>query len=401
MSKSPHTRGAQFPGMIRRGRLVPHALVLVIAAAAAMLLATPMGSSAKSASELQQDISRKRAKEGALTGDIQTLSEKVRGLRGRVGVLEKKQSSIEGALNQQIARQQRVARALQVSQKRLVSLKRRLKRSKAVLAARIVAVYKAGDPTILTVVLESNGFAEMVERTTYLREIAKQDHRIISAVVGLKGQTKRETVKLAGLESEATRLVASTRERRDQVATSKNVLAEKRDGLSMAVRGRKSVLARVSKSRRDDEDALKAMNRSSAAVQDVLSTAPGPIKRGTGRFIYPINGQFVSPFGMRWGRLHAGIDLAAPAGTPIRAADGGTVRYAGWMDGYGNYTCVQHTGSLSTCYAHQSSIGVSVGQSVKQGAVIGKVGNTGNSFGNHVHFEVRVNGNPVDPMGYL
>lgn len=387
--------------MNRRGKVVPHALVLVITAAAAVLLATPMGSSAKSASELQQDISRKRAREGALAGDIRTLSEKVRGLRGRVGALEKKQSSIEGDLNQQIARQQKVARALDVSRTRLASLRRRLKRSKEVLAARIVAVYKAGDPTILTVVLESKGFAEMVERATYIREVAKQDRRIINAVVNLKVQTKWETVKLSGLKSEATRLVASTRQRRDQVAASKDVLAEERDGLSVAVSSRKSVLARVSKSRRDDESALKAMNRSSAAVQDVLSSAPGPIKRGTGRFIYPINGQFVSPFGMRWGRLHAGIDLAAPGGTPIRAADGGTVRYAGWMDGYGNYTCVQHTSVISTCYAHQSSIGVSVGQSVRQAQVIGKVGNTGHSFGNHLHFEVRLNGTPVDPMGYL
>lgn len=114
-----------------------------------------------------------------------------------------------------------------------------------------------------------------------------------------------------------------------------------------------------------------------------------------------MNGAFTSPFGQRWGRLHAGIDIAAPAGTPIRAADSGQVMIAGWMGGYGNYTCVQHTSSLSTCYAHQSSIGVSVGQGVRQSQVIGTVGNTGNSFGDHLHFEVRVGGSPVDPMGYL
>jgi murein DD-endopeptidase MepM/ murein hydrolase activator NlpD len=111
-----------------------------------------------------------------------------------------------------------------------------------------------------------------------------------------------------------------------------------------------------------------------------------------------------SPFGPRWGRLHAGIDIPAPDGTPIRAADSGTVALlqgVGASGGYGNYTCVQHTTTMSSCYAHQSRLGTTLGASVRQGQVIGYVGNTGNSFGAHLHFEVRINGTPVDPMGYL
>jgi murein DD-endopeptidase MepM/ murein hydrolase activator NlpD len=99
--------------------------------------------------------------------------------------------------------------------------------------------------------------------------------------------------------------------------------------------------------------------------------------------------------------MHEGIDIAVPAGTPIRAAKSGSVALAGLNGGYGNYTCIDHGGGLSTCYAHQSSIGVSVGQSVSQGDVIGSVGCTGHCFGDHLHFEVRVNGSAVDPLGYL
>jgi len=95
------------------------------------------------------------------------------------------------------------------------------------------------------------------------------------------------------------------------------------------------------------------------------------------------------------------MDIAAPTGTPIRAADGGRVAIAGWVGGYGNYTCIQHTGSLSTCYGHQSAIRVSVGQQVSKGQVIGAVGSTGHSTGPHLHFEVRVNGSAVDPLLYL
>ena len=127
----------------------------------------------------------------------------------------------------------------------------------------------------------------------------------------------------------------------------------------------------------------------------------GPIGGGSGDFIRPTNGQFTSPFGQRWGRLHAGIDLADPTGSPIRAAAAGQVILMGPTGGYGNYTCINHGKSISTCYAHQSRFGTKRGAMVEQGEVIGYVGNTGHSFGAHLHFEVRVNGRPVDPMDYL
>ena len=104
---------------------------------------------------------------------------------------------------------------------------------------------------------------------------------------------------------------------------------------------------------------------------------------------------------MRWGRMHEGIDIGVPYGTPIHAAAAGTVIYAGWGDGYGNLTVIDHGNSLATAYGHQSSIAVGLGQSVTQGQVIGYVGCTGYCFGAHLHFEVRVNGEPVNPLAYL
>ena len=112
----------------------------------------------------------------------------------------------------------------------------------------------------------------------------------------------------------------------------------------------------------------------------------------------PITGVFGE---QRPGHIHSGVDIAVPEGTPIRAADSGTVALMGWVGGYGNYTCIQHTASMSTCYGHQSRFATSQGASVSQGQVIGYSGNTGNSTGPHLHFEVRINGSPVDPMGYL
>lgn len=148
---------------------------------------------------------------------------------------------------------------------------------------------------------------------------------------------------------------------------------------------------------------LAGMQRSQKRVETLLASGRYPVRYGSGRVNWPLPGYrtISSPFGMRWGRLHAGIDIPAPVGTPIRAADAGTVILAGWTGGYGNYTCVQHTKTLSTCYGHQSRLLVRAGQDVQAGETIGLTGNTGSSTGPHLHFETRVGGQPLDPMGFL
>ena len=156
------------------------------------------------------------------------------------------------------------------------------------------------------------------------------------------------------------------------------------------------------KSLRHDLEDLRALQAADRKVRRLLSVrGAGPIVRGSGDLILPVNGGIVSPFGQRWGRLHAGVDMASPTGTPIRAAQTGRVVIAGVVSGYGNYTCIQHTRSFVTCYAHQSRFMTRRGATVRQGQVIGLVGCTGHCFGPHLHFETRVNGRPVDPQGYL
>jgi murein DD-endopeptidase MepM/ murein hydrolase activator NlpD len=130
-------------------------------------------------------------------------------------------------------------------------------------------------------------------------------------------------------------------------------------------------------------------------------SAPSDTTPSAAGFIWPVNGPVTSGFGMRWGRMHEGIDIGVGYGTPIHAAASGRVVYAGWMSGYGNLVAIDHGRGISTAYGHQSSIAVAVGQIVSQGETIGYVGCTGHCFGPHLHFEVRINGAPVDPLGYL
>jgi murein DD-endopeptidase MepM/ murein hydrolase activator NlpD len=117
--------------------------------------------------------------------------------------------------------------------------------------------------------------------------------------------------------------------------------------------------------------------------------------------VWPCDGVVVSGFGMRWGRLHEGIDIGCAYGTPNRAAAAGTVIHSGWLGGYGNLVVVDHGNGLSTAYAHASALLVGVGQTVSQGETVSLVGSTGNSSGPHLHFEVRVDGVAVDPLFYL
>jgi murein DD-endopeptidase MepM/ murein hydrolase activator NlpD len=184
----------------------------------------------------------------------------------------------------------------------------------------------------------------------------------------------------------------------------RDALVAQRDALAAARANRQSVLSDVRSSRADAQEDLEDLRAESAALAaQIRNSTGGSTGSGTpsaSGFIWPVNGVVTSGFGWRWGRMHEGIDIAAPSGTSIRAAAAGTVIFAGWMGGYGNLVIIDHGNGLATAYGHQSAIYVGAG-SVAQGTVIGAVGSTGNSTGPHLHFEVRVNGAAVDPLGYL
>jgi murein DD-endopeptidase MepM/ murein hydrolase activator NlpD len=267
-------------------------------------------------------------------------------------------------------------------------------------------MYKADRPDVLSVVLNADGFADLLSRGEFISRIADADRKIVLAVRRAKADATATAARLDRLERRQQRLTTIVLARRNQVAMIKQELIGTKVGFEKTKDGKARALASVRQDRQSLEKHVEGLEAEQAKVQARIasvsgSRSAGPIKRGTGRLIWPANGPVSSPFGMRWGRLHAGIDVPLSVGTPLRAADGGRVLIAGFTGGYGNYTCIQHSGSLSTCYAHQTSIGVSVGSTVSQGQVIGQSGNTGNSTGPHLHFEVRVNGSPVDPMGYL
>jgi murein DD-endopeptidase MepM/ murein hydrolase activator NlpD len=195
-----------------------------------------------------------------------------------------------------------------------------------------------------------------------------------------------------------------------QVREVRDELAATRDHVAGARGERQSSLDSLSaeeQAERSEAEALHAVSaelaekiRAAEASAVTASVGQGGTPSAAG-LIWPVNGPVTSPFGMRWGRMHEGIDIGVGYGTPIHAAAAGVVVWAGWLGGYGNLVVIDHGNGLSTAYGHQEQVAVSYGQHVDQGQVVGYVGCTGHCFGPHVHFEVRINGSPVDPLGYL
>jgi murein DD-endopeptidase MepM/ murein hydrolase activator NlpD len=383
--------------------------LLPIALAIVLFLVLPLpGLSAPLSSRIEQkrdQIERHKAKEGVLTTTIQRFSTRINALEGEISATERRLSRVQSSLDQQKEKLLEVRNRLEEARDRLERLRSELATARRVLAARLVEIYKADSPDALTVILEADGFGDLLERAEFLDRISDQDRQITDRVRGLRDTAKDQAVQLADLEEEEQLAAERILRERDQVAAVEQQLVSSRDQLASVRADKRGALSSVQSSRHELEGDLAALEKEQARVQAALQgagqTFDGPVRQGSGTFVWPVSGPVVSGFGMRWGRLHAGIDIAVPSGTAIHAADSGSVVLMGWVGGYGNYTCIQHTSSLSTCYAHQSAFGTSNGASVSKGQVIGYVGCTGHCFGDHLHFEVRVGGAPVDPMGYL
>jgi murein DD-endopeptidase MepM/ murein hydrolase activator NlpD len=354
----------------------------------------------------RQKIAEARQKEGVLTTTISRYSRRISRLQGEVAGLRNREDRVQRQLDVREAQLRRARTQLRRERVRLRLLRLKLRRSIEVLADRLVAIYKSDDPDIVTVILQSNGFEDLLERSDYLQRIGDHDNQVVARVRTLRNEARVAVSRLGRLERRVHDARDAIAAKRRELYRARSTLEMRQGALSSARGSKQSALAGIREHRHELEGQLRV---DEARVQRTLGAAPspnlnlpaGPIRGGSSGMIWPVNGPVVSGFGMRWGRLHAGIDIASPSGTPIRAARSGIVALASPMSGYGNYVCINHGAGISTCYAHLSSYGTSSGASISQGGIVGAVGCTGHCFGPHLHFEVRVNGSPTDPMGYL
>jgi murein DD-endopeptidase MepM/ murein hydrolase activator NlpD len=359
----------------------------------------------------RQKIGRKRGTERVLTTQISAYNARIRKLQGTITTLQTRQQRVQVDLDRRRSELENLRTDLRAERARLVRLRARLNETRRLLRVRLLEIYKAQPPDIVTVVLNSDGFTDLLERGEFIKRISEQDEKIVTIVRDAKADSIAGEKRLDKLERRQRLVTSIVQQRRDEIADVKMELIGTRVGYTRTKNGKAAALSSVRDDRKELEDHVDSLQAASGKIAGELAALQGqyagdlPIKRGNGSMIWPVNGPITGSFGeQRPGHMHAGIDISAGEGTPIHAAEAGRVvlmQGIGASGGYGNFTCIQHTTTMSTCYAHQSSFGTSVGATVSQGQIIGAVGNTGHSFGAHLHFEVRIGGSPVNPLGYL
>jgi murein DD-endopeptidase MepM/ murein hydrolase activator NlpD len=385
------------------------AFVLLLAAPAAGGLHDRKHELDHRADTLRSRAEAARAREASLSAEIASISQRIQSLESEVGDV----SSRLAALEEDLALYQRKLEALKelyrLQSERLAFLRDQYALGVERLSARLVAIYEGEDPSTLDVLMRAESFSNVIEQLDYVESIAAQDRGIVKNVAGardhmrdLRARTGRTKERVAAVTRAVAIRAAQQRAARDRLLAAQRGLtsarSSKRQGLVDARKEQKQFLSEAAALEAESANLAAQIRAAQATPTYSTSAASTPSASG---FVWPVSGPVVSPFGMRWGRLHAGIDIAAPYGTPVAAAAAGVVITSGWMGGYGNLVIIDHGGGVATAYAHESSLAVGSGQQVAQGQTIGYVGCTGHCFGNHVHFEVRVNGSPVDPLGYL
>lgn len=399
-----------FRRLTRRSVALPAALLVL------GLLAIPAA-----AEPSLQEIQEKKARAAELAAQAEargdTLADRVSTLDAQRASAEAKVTALEGELDQLDQRIEDKQKQLTEAQKRMAVLTSELQQVLADLGARTdvfvdraVAAYKAGPTAYVEGVLSSGSFNDLVDRYEYYQAALDADSALMDDI-----ETLRNGVEMRRTEVE---------ERQEEISDAKLALLKDRAAVEVIhkersailaereriVEAKESLLAEVRGKQAHYEEIVAQLEQDAAEYRALLASqgsSSGPFPTGGGQLLWPAAGPLTSGYGYRthpiFGdtRLHTGIDIGAAYGAPVIASDGGTVIFAGVMSGYGNAIVVDHGNGLATTYNHLSSFVVTSGQGVTRGSQIGAVGCTGYCTGPHLHFEVRIDGNPVDPMPYL
>ena len=423
---APWRRNTLLQQPAKLARLAAAGLVIaaLLAAPPAAVLLTSGTAQAASSGDLSSKLKNVRSELEEIRANLKKAKNARKAAQGDIAALDKSIDAAEEALRAAEAEHDEAADKLATikeqldqvvtdldsKQEELAQTELDLQEEQQIYNERVVNVYKSGGSVvILAALFETTSVADVVTRIDLLSTVVEQDNDLLAQIKDLKALVQTQK---AALDDERARVVVLEQ---DQAATTEllQAVAEERqatlDELEAARAAKKKVLAAAEKEvaawNRQEDELLAESDRIAELLRK--ANAAKTTKPGSGVLAWPVVGAVTSGFGYRIHpifnvrKLHTGIDIDADMGDPIKAAAGGTVVSAGWRGGYGKCVVITHGGGLATLYGHQSEILVSVGETVKRGEVIGKVGSTGYSTGPHLHFEVRVNGSPVDPLGYL
>lgn len=347
--------------------------------------------------DIQGQIDESRNEQASWQEVIEEVSIKLKAIQAdldaanaRLTAIQKEQADTNRKIQETVA-------AIQEAQNRL-------QQRQQILNKRVRSIYIHGQLSYLEVILGSKSFSDFANRLELLRRIIHSDYDLILDIQNQKAQIEAKKAQLEADKAHLDVLAAEAQKEQDAIAAKK---AEQQRVLERA-RANKSAAEQLEKDLIDRSKQVQSLIQERLRQRETASSGSDEsYTQGSGVMSWPCNGVITSPYGYRVHPIfgttiyHSGMDIGVDYGTPIHAADSGTVIYSGWISGYGNAVIIDHGGGVQTLYGHNQSLNVSEGESVAKGSVIAYAGSTGNSTGPHCHFEVRVNGEPADPMAYL
>mgnify|MGYP000874086784 FL=1 len=359
---------------------------------------------------IQQQVNQQNAAKadaetviGSVSEQLRQIEEQLRQATAELGTIKEQRVAVENDIT--------------LNERQLAEAQKRLEGRESVFYKRVRDIYINGRLSYLDVVIGAKDFSDFANRLEVLKRIIDSDITLINEIKKERAEIEAHKQKLEADRAKLVELEKAALAKQAEIEQKKaerNVVLQKaqndRATAMQAIEELNASSAQVSAMLKERQAARAAAAAAAAAATAQSSGGQGASDnwvQGTGQLGWPVSGEITSPYGYRvhpiWGTTiyHSGIDIGVDEGTPVHAADGGVVVWSGWMGGYGYAVVIDHGNGLSTLYGHNSELAVDEGQSVAKGQVISYAGSTGNSTGPHVHFEVRANGDPVDPMGYL
>jgi murein DD-endopeptidase MepM/ murein hydrolase activator NlpD len=393
--------------LLRPSLLVALALLaLAPTAALAGVLEDRLADTRSEAQQTRRELAVVDRRQQAVVRQVTRLNRRIAALERPLRQLEAQVDGLEFQIERREQKIEELKRERVRQLKEIQRLNEELDAAQELLAVRVVTAYKAGDTGIIEQLAAAGSVEELFRREEALDQVVGLDERVIERITSAERAVRIKRAQNVELRRRIRVTIDQLERERGDVDSKRAEAQRRRDEVAAAKAQRDGVLKQLTARERDLGAHLDDLQEDARVLREVIRTGTATYQGdvsglSSSGLIWPVQGPVVSPFGPRWGRMHEGIDIAIAAGNPIFAAASGVVTHAGWMGGYGNMVVVQHAGSLATGYAHQSQIAVASGQLVKQGQLIGYIGCTGHCYGDHLHFEVYVNGSPQDPLAYL
>jgi murein DD-endopeptidase MepM/ murein hydrolase activator NlpD len=378
-------------GRFTRVLLVTTALTTLLVPAVGSI-ASPQEEQDELADELDEIRDRIDAREDQAAtkrGLIDQLSADITDLQIAINKLDQEITEVEGEVRD--------------AQSRIDSTEADIAKVRDTAVEQAVALYKGGTTETIDALLDSQSLGELNDRIQMLGVAAEENTGALVRYGRLKVELEDMYDELFALKTDLDAKLADRQEFQTQLADRRAVVKTELAKLNDQIEKDKA-LEEEKEEEYDDITAeiLAASAPSGSAPVVPTGGTPDTGSASAAGFVWPLNGAVTSGYGWRWGRMHEGIDIDGYTGQPIVASKAGRVISAGDAgDGYGSKVVIDHGGGYTTLYGHMSRLGTSNGASVSQGQVIGYVGCTGSCTGDHLHFEVRVNGAPQDPLAYL